>query len=53
MPHKGVYDVFMRRVNVFLSEQQIASLKALSQRTGITYSEWIRRAIDRLLKSEK
>jgi predicted DNA binding CopG/RHH family protein len=53
MPHKGVYDVYMRRVNVFLSEPQIAALKALSEKTGLAYAELIRRAIDMFLKTRK
>jgi predicted DNA binding CopG/RHH family protein len=43
----------MQRVNMFLSLQQLAALKALSQKTGITYSELVRRAIDRFLKTQK
>jgi len=43
----------MRRVNQFLTEKQIAELRALSRSTGLTVSELIRRAIDAFLKGKK
>lgn len=44
----------MKRVSMFLPGPQIAALKKLSKRTGITVSELIRRFIDEgLKKSEK
>ena len=36
----------MKRVNYYLSEQQIEMLKQLAKKTGITVSEIIRRAVD-------
>lgn len=42
----------MVRVNFFLSEQQVAALKALAKRTGLTVSELIRRAVDAYLKEK-
>jgi predicted DNA-binding protein len=43
----------MKRLNFFLPEQVIASLQALSEKTGLTVSEHIRRAIDAYLKKNK
>ena len=40
----------MQRTNLFLTEKQIAALKAVAKKTGLTYSELIRRAIDEYLK---
>jgi len=40
----------MTRTNLFLAETQIAALKALAKKTGLTYSELIRRAIDEYLQ---
>lgn len=42
----------MHRVNLFLTEQQIAALKKLAAKSGLTYSELVRRAIDEYLKRE-
>ncbi len=39
----------MQRTNIFLTEKQIAALKALAEKTGLSYSELIRRAIDEYL----
>ena len=47
-----MYIVFMKRVNYHLPDQQIASLKALKESTGITVSESIRRAIDMYLAAQ-
>jgi predicted DNA binding CopG/RHH family protein len=43
----------MQRVNVHLSEQQLAALKSLSEKTGLAYAELIRRAIDRFLEASR
>lgn len=49
-----VYDVCMQRVNFHLTEDQVARLKALSEKTGLSVAELIRRAVDALLaKQEK
>ena len=40
----------MKRINLYLTEKQIAKLKALSKKTGLCFSELIRRAIDSFLK---
>jgi predicted DNA binding CopG/RHH family protein len=45
-----VYDLHMLRVNIFLPEPVVAALKALSEKTGMSYAEHIRRAIDAYLK---
>ena len=40
-----VYVSGMKRVNVFLHEKQISELKKLAKKTGVKYSELVRRAI--------
>jgi hypothetical protein len=42
----------MKRTSVFLAEQQITALAALSKSTGLPVSEYIRRAVDDLLKKQ-
>ena len=42
----------MKSVNIYLSEPQIAALKALSEKSGLAYAELIRRAVDQYLKEE-
>lgn len=36
----------MQRINFYVSKIQIASLKAISDKTGLSVSEHVRRAID-------
>ena len=43
----------MKSVNIYLSEPQIAALKALSKKTNQPYAELIRRAVDQHLIDEK
>ena len=43
----------MKRISMFLSESQIATLKKLSKRTGIKVSEMIRRYIDEGVRKQK
>ena len=43
----------MKSVNIYLSEPQIAALKVLSEKSGLAYSELIRRAVDQYLKEQK
>ena len=43
----------MKRVNYYLSENQLDKLKKLSNKTGLSVSEHIRRAIDLYLKELK
>jgi predicted DNA-binding protein len=43
----------MRKLNFYLPEQVMAALQALSDKTGLTVSEHIRRAIDAYLKKNK
>lgn len=43
----------MKRINYFLPEQQIEALKKLSEKTGLSVSELIRRAIDAFLKKQQ
>jgi Arc/MetJ-type ribon-helix-helix transcriptional regulator len=42
----------MKRTSVFLTEQQIKALASLSKSTGLPASEYIRRAVDDLLKKQ-
>ena len=42
----------MKRVNYFLPEQIITRLKEAKKKTGISVSEFIRRAVEKLLKEE-
>jgi predicted DNA-binding protein len=39
----------MKRIAVFLTEKQIARLKELSDRDGLTVAEILRRAVDEYL----
>lgn len=41
----------MKRTNIFLSEQQIARLGAISEQEGLSVAEIIRRAVDAWLDS--
>jgi hypothetical protein len=41
----------MKRKHIFLSEQQLASLRKIADQTGISLSEIIRRAIDQFIAS--
>ena len=43
----------MQRVNIFLTEKQIAALKFRSKREGLAYAELVRRAIDEYLARKK
>lgn len=47
------YNVGMKRTHVFLPDGVIAALKSLSEKTGLSVSEHIRRAIDAYLKLQK
>jgi predicted DNA-binding protein len=42
----------MIRVNYHLTEGQLKRLKALSERTGLSVAELIRRAVDGMLRRE-
>ena len=46
----GVYTICMQRVNFHLTENQIKSLRQLSDKTGLSVAELIRRALDDWLK---
>jgi len=43
----------MKQVSIYLSDPQVAALKALSEETGLAYAELIRRAVDQYLKAQK
>ena len=40
----------MKRIDTYITHQQIKKLKELAQKTGLTVAELIRRAIDKYLK---
>jgi hypothetical protein len=42
----------MRKISLYLTETQIQALAALSKSTGLPVSEYIRRAVDDLLKKQ-
>lgn len=44
------YNMRMKRVALFFAAQQIVRLKALSEKTGLSVSELVRRAIDEFLE---
>lgn len=43
----------MIRLNAYLTAQQDKALKRLAKKTGLTYSEHLRRAIDEYLEKRK
>lgn len=43
----------MIRVNYHLTEEQISRLKALSEKTGLSVAELIRRAVDAYLEQDE
>lgn len=45
------YIAGMKRTHMFLPEPTLAALRALSDKTGLSVAELIRRAIDAYLKS--
>jgi hypothetical protein len=47
-----MYTLLMKRINLFISDQQIEALMVLQKRLGLTLAELIRRAIDLLLRHE-
>jgi|GEM_PF-1152155 hypothetical protein len=51
--HTGIHVILcmiMERTALFLKEEQLKKLKALSEKTGAPVAELIRRAIDRYLQ---
>lgn len=48
-----MYNVRMKRTNIFLPEQLLAKLRALAEKTGLSVAEIVRRAIDEYLKKNK
>ena len=53
LAHDVCYDVRMKRTNFYYPEQMLERLKALSEKTGTSVSELIRRAIEAYLKANK
>lgn len=43
----------MKRINIYIANQQIDKLKSRAAKTGIKFSELIRRGIDLLLKQKE
>ncbi len=48
-----VYDVHMKRTNIYLTEPSVEKLQVLSVKTGLSVAELIRRAVDDFLKKQK
>ena len=48
-----VYDAYMIRANFFLPEPILAALRVLAQKTDISVSEHVRRALAEYLKRQK
>jgi predicted DNA binding CopG/RHH family protein len=42
----------MKRISVFLTEQQIAALQALAKETGLKFAELLRRIVDKALEEQ-
>lgn len=49
MPSVGLMFPYMKRLHVFIPEQQIEGLAVLSKKTGLKTSEHIRRALEEYL----
>jgi hypothetical protein len=43
----------MKKISLYLTESQIKALSERSKRTGLPVSEYIRRAVDDLLKKKR
>lgn len=43
----------MKRINVYLTENQIQALRELSDKTGLSVAEHIRRALDAYIQKVK
>lgn len=43
----------MVRVNLFITERQLAALRKESKRSGLSVAELVRRALDAILKESK
>jgi Arc/MetJ-type ribon-helix-helix transcriptional regulator len=42
----------MKRTNIYLTDRQITGLTKLSERSGLSVAELVRRAVDALLERE-
>ena len=47
------YNMDMKRTNIYLTEPSVERLQALSEKTGLSVAELIRRAIEDFLKKQK
>jgi len=47
-----MYNMPMKRINFYLPAQQLNALRGLSKETGLSVSEYIRRAIDQYFMGE-
>ena len=43
----------MKRVDLYMTEQQIKALNQISEQTGLSFSELVRRAIDLFTERKK
>ncbi|MGH9716771.1 MAG: ribbon-helix-helix domain-containing protein [Candidatus Acidiferrales bacterium] len=49
----GAYDALVKRTNIHLPDDQLKRLHALSEKTGATLAELVRRAIEAYLKQHR
>lgn len=47
-----MYDVSMRRTNIYLADDQLAALRSLRERRGASVAELVREAVDTWLASQ-
>ena len=45
-----MYDVYMKRISYHLTEDQIKRLREMSDKSGLSVAEIIRRAVDEYVK---
>jgi hypothetical protein len=48
-----VYNICMKRINCYLTEQEIKELQAISRESGLSFAELIRRAIDKWIEARR
>ena len=48
-----MYNIFMKRISLFLSIPQYEALQRLAKQLGLSFSETLRRAIDAFLQQQK
>jgi Zn-dependent peptidase ImmA (M78 family) len=48
-----MYDMTMKRTNIYLTQQSIDALRKEQKKTGLSVAELVRRAIEDFLKKQK